>query len=587
MSRRSLWGMHRRIGAAFLLLAQIVTLSCIANAPTSIAAAPTQLAGEGFYVIGNPTLRDLYISPSGNDGNSGSSRSQPLRTIGAAWDRIPAGILSGTGYRLNLLPGTYPCEGDCINYFADRVGTYATPIILQAADGPGTVILRGGLNLANVGYLYLMDLTLSAGLEAGAAFGNNVLHIENADHLLLRRLMLRGPMGCITDACNDMQEVLKVNQSRHVYVEQSDLAGTFQTVLDFFSVQNGHLLANHIHRSGGRCAYLKGGSAYFRVAGNEFDDCREAGFQAGEGSNLAFMRSPWLHYEAYDIKVYNNVFHDIYGAGLSVTGGYNILMAFNTLYRIGLDDETGRPWSLVQLIHGWRGCVSADEFGGDAGTQARCQTLLNQGGWGTAALGWDSGGDWIPNRNVLVLNNIFYNPPGTGTHYVQFVVNGPITPPTWSKNVPGPSAADAGLSIRGNIIWNAPSEDAGLVGDNNGSGNIGCLPGHPTCNPAQLRADNAINTIKPQFRNPAGGDLHLQVGSGACASKAASVPGFGWGDAPQQPSVPAGDLSNAISRDRDGLFRAQAGPPGAYVCVSAAKRLYLPTILRAVSGLGL
>jgi hypothetical protein len=52
-----------------------------------------------------------------------------------------------------------------------------------------------------------------------------------------------------------------------------------------------------------------------------------------------------------------------------------------------LDDDAGRPWSPVQVIHGWRGCISADEFGGDAGTAARCQSLLSQGGWGTAALG--------------------------------------------------------------------------------------------------------------------------------------------------------------------------------------------------------
>ncbi len=550
--------------------------------PTATESAAPQAteapAAEGFYVIGSPVLQELYISPDGDNGNSGASRGEPLQTIGEAWSRIPGGTLSGTGYRLNLLPGTYPCEGDCINYFADRTGTYAAPIILQATDGPGTVTLVGGLNLANVGYLYLVDLTLLAGAEVGIAFGNNVLHIENGDHILLRRLTLRGPTGCISDACNDMQEVLKVNQSSAVYVEQSDLAGAYQTVLDFFSVQAGHLLANHIHRSGGRCAYLKGGSAYFRVGRNEFDDCREAGFQAGEGSNLAFMRSPWLHYEAYDIKVTNNVFHDIYGAGLSVTGGYNILLAYNTLYRIGLDDETGRPWSLVQLIHGWRGCVPADEFGGDAGTEARCQQLLNQGGWGTATLGWESGGEWIPNRNVLVLNNIFYNPPGTGTRYVQFVVNGPLAPPPWSQNLPNPSPTDAGLVIRGNIVWNAPIEDAGLVGDNNGSGNIGCQAGHPTCNPAQLQAENAINTLRPQLRNPSGGDFRLQVGSSACTAAAAAVQDFGWGDAPQQPPVPAGDLSNAVPRDRDGRFRGASGPPGAYVCVDAAKHLHLPVV---------
>jgi hypothetical protein len=57
-------------------------------------------------------------------------------------------------------------------------------------------------------------------------------------------------------------------------------------------------------------------------------------------------------------------------------------MAFNTVYRISLDDEGGRTWPLVQLIHGWRGCYSADEFNGDVGTRARCQELLTLGGWG-------------------------------------------------------------------------------------------------------------------------------------------------------------------------------------------------------------
>jgi hypothetical protein len=554
--------------------------------PALPAQAAPPAADAGFYDIGSPTLTDLYISPYGDNGNSGASRSEPLQTIGEAWSRIPEGTLSGAGYRLNLLPGTYPCEGDCFNYFGDRTGTYAAPILLQAADGPGTVTLLGGLNLNNVSYLYLVELTLQAGVEVGVAFSNNVLHIENGDHVLLRRLTLRGPMACITDACSDMQEVVKVNQSRSVYVEQCDIAGAFQTVLDFFSVQSGHLLANRIHRSGGRCAYLKGGSAYFRVDGNEFDDCREAGFQAGEGSNLPFMRRPWLHYEAYDIKVTNNVFHDIYGAGLSVTGGYNILMAYNTLYRIGLDDEYGRPWSLAQLIHGHRSCESAEEFGGDAGTQARCNDLLNEGGWGTAVLGWENGGDWIPNRNVQVVNNIFYNPSGAGTHYVHFVVNGPISPPDWTRNLPNPSNTDSGLVIRGNIIWNVPLEYAGLVGDNSGSGNIGCQPGNPTCNPAQLQAENAINTLQPQLRNPAAGDFHLQTGSMACSATAVAVPNFGWSDAPAQPAVPPGDLSNAVPWDRDGWSRGSAGPPGAYVCANLANRLYLPVVLRAAPTAG-
>ena len=55
----------------------------------------------------------------------------------------------------------------------------------------------------------------------------------------------------------------------------------------------------------------------------------------GQGTGLQFMTAPWLHYEAYGIRVVNNIVHDTEGAGLGVNGGYNVLIAWNTLYRVG------------------------------------------------------------------------------------------------------------------------------------------------------------------------------------------------------------------------------------------------------------
>jgi hypothetical protein len=517
------------------------------------------------YAIGAPTVTDIYVSPTGSDANDGANRATPLQTIGAAWGMIPTGTLSGSGYRINLLPGSYPCEGDCINFFSSRHGTYAYPILLTAADGPGTVTLLGGLNLYDVHYLYLLDLTLRAGGDVGAAFGNNVLHIELGNHILMRGLTIQGPQSCIYDTCNDMQEVLKVNQSQYVYLEGSDLSGAMQTALDYFAVQYGHVLDSRIHYSGGRCAYVKGGSAYLVFARNEFDDCREAGLQIGEGSNLAFMGSPWLHYESYDIKAVNNVIHNIYGAGLSVVGSYNVLLAYNTLYRIGLDNPAnGQTWPLAQFIHGSRGCTQADEWGGAAGTAARCQAQLDAGGWGTALL---DGGDWIPNRNVRVYNNLFYNPPGSGTHYGHLVVNGPITPPAQTENIPSPSLADDHLEFRGNLIWNQPIEPVGLLGDNNGSGNIGCQPTNATCNETQLWAENAINLLQPQLVNPAAGDFHPAAGSNLFTLAPLTIPDFTWDDAPTTPAIPAGNCDNQVTRDADGQSRAPVNLIGAYVTV--------------------
>jgi hypothetical protein len=48
---------------------------------------------------------------------------------------------------------------------------------------------------------------------------------------------------------------------------------------------------------------------------------------------LQYMVRPWLQYEAYGIRVTNNIVYNTWGAGLGVAGGYNILMAYNTVYR--------------------------------------------------------------------------------------------------------------------------------------------------------------------------------------------------------------------------------------------------------------
>jgi len=246
-----------------------------------------------------------------------------------------------------------------------------------------------------------------------------------------------------------------------------------------------------------------------------------------------------------------------------VAGSFNVLMAYNTLYNVGQEDESGRPWPLLQAIHGSRGCFAAEEYGGDAGTRTRCQQQLDQGGWGTVALGDENGGEYIPNRNVYVYNNVFYNPEG-GTRYVHFVVNGPVAPPAQARNVPNPSQTDTNLVIRGNVIWNALLEDAGIVGDNNGSGNIGCGPENPTCNQSLLLAQNRINAFRPQWIDPANGDFRPAPAGNLFAVQALPIPDFSWADAPDRPAVPAGTSSNAVPFDRDGRPRSADGPPGAY-----------------------
>ncbi len=529
------------------------------------AASSAAAVAPNLYDIGTPTLSEIFVSPSGNDLNSGNSTATPVRTLNEAWSRVPS-TTSGIGYRINLMPGSYPCEpGEpdaCFNYFESRHGSLTAPIIMRAYGGPGSVIIRGGLNLHNVHYLYLIDLTLLGGgaLPTNGA-GNDLLHLDASDYVLLRGLVVKGP-NCASDACNNLQETFKANQVQHLYVENSEFGGAWHTVVDYFAVQFGHFLNNRVHTAGQWCMYVKGGSAYLRVEGNELSACT-LGFQAGQSDNFKVMVPPYLHYEAYDVKFINNVLHDLPGTGMSVSGGYDILLAYNTLYHVATDPTTS--YGLIQLVTGQRNCSLTEDGETEAQASAICHALTGDGGWGPYAYLVTEPMESepphaIPNQNVFVYNNIAYNPTGEHTAAQHFVVDGPISSPALFLNLPGGTLhADDNLVFTGNVIWNGPSDGVAL-----GVGDVACLPmpdGNPTCNPSLITANNAINTIQPTFVNPLSCDYRLAASpSFTVARPAPSFPAW----ATFTPSVATGTLANGVGFDRRGLSRSAVNPPGAF-----------------------
>jgi hypothetical protein len=507
-----------------------------------------------FYDIGTPTLTELWVNPvTGRDTNPGTSSSAPLKTLTAAWKKIPA-MLTTTGYRVNLQPGVYPCEpaepDNCQNNFGGRTGAYAFPIILSATGGPGTTTIRGGFDLANLSYFYLMDLTLAGGgaLPTNSS-GNNLLHLASVDHILLSGVSLEGP-DCVADTCTNLQEVLKVNQAKYLYVENSNMGGAWHTTVDYFAVQYGHFINNDLHTAGQWCMYIKGGTSYLRVEANEFHNC-QLGFSAGQSANFPMMVPPWLQYEAYDIKFVNNILYDLPGVGLSAAGGYNILFAYNTLYRVGISTDIGYP--LLSVVRGERGCSATDELPNPA---PRCNTYIGQGGWGPNRP--TDNVEAIPNRSVYFYNNLFYNPAPTHTQYAHFNIVEPVPRPAgFPSTMPASITADNNLVFAGNVIWNGDAAMPLGIEDTPGA----CH--NTTCNATQLRAENAINTVAPQLANPSGGDFH-PIGSWATDITTYAIPNFIWDIA----GLPAGETSNAVPTDYEGVTRAAVDLPGAYHTVT-------------------
>jgi hypothetical protein len=497
--------------------------------PLAVEACERRLvmSGTGLlpaYDTGSPDVVDIWVDPTaGSDGRSGASRELALRTLSEAWRRIPVGTTLSQGVRINLVAGTYP-ESAVPTFWESRHGTFAAPVIIRAADGPGTARLPS-LNFFDCRHLYLVGLEVTAG-------GGDVVQIQASSHVLLKDTTIRGTGVIATYAVP--QEALKVNQSQYVYIENCDISGAWDNAIDFVAVQYGHVVGSRIHRAGDWAMYAKGGSAYLTITGNEFFDAGTGGFTAGQGTGFEFMVAPWLHYEAYDIAFTNNVIRDVEGAGFGVNGGFNILLAHNTLVNVG------RRSHVIEVVHGLRSCD---------GDTATCAANLALGGWGTATAG---GEESIPNKNVVIVNNVVFNPDGSGSQWQQFAVAAPRTPPAGS-NIPSPARSDDGLVIRGNVIWNGP------VGHDLGIAN--------TVLAADVVATNAINTVRPVFADLARGDYRLATSFTPPATVV--IPAFSWAAAPARPAVPVGRTDMSLAYDRAGAPRTGPQAPGAFAAAGS------------------
>lgn len=503
------------------------------GADVTPAATGTPFVGPEVarYEIGSPKLTDLWLDPvNGDDTRDGTSQAGALKTLTAAWDKIPKGQTLTQGYRLRILPGKLPAESLPV-YWESRYGSAAAPILIQAEGGPGTVTLQGYVNVYDVQYLYFDGLDIIP-QPAGDAF-----HCEKCSHVLIRHATING------GSKREAQEALKVNQSQYFYIEDSDISGADDNAIDFVAVQYAHVFTSRIHDANDWCAYAKGGSAYVRYEGNEIFNCGTGGFTAGQGTGLQFMVAPWYHYEAYGVQVVNNIIHDTQGAGLGVNGGYNIMMAYNTLYKVGSRSH------LIEVVYGQRSC---DGQPGDEGRE-RCQQYLDAGAWGTTVVDNGTNAVFIPNRNVYIYNNIIYNPAGSASGSQYFAIYGPADNPD-SSNIAS-VVTDDNLQIRGNVIWNGGANlPLGIEGPG-----LGCQPENTTCNGIQLGSENAIDIVEPQFVDAPGGDFHLR-GNWADVLTPLSMPDFIWDDH----SVPVGTTVNTVTLDRDGKSRSPANAPGAY-----------------------
>jgi hypothetical protein len=518
-------------------LLQILFLLPFCSLILSSLQANAQSLEDPFFDIGTPNVTDYYVDPStGNDNNNGTEINKPKRTVTDIWNSIPENSSLTKGYRINLLPGTYTSD-HLPNYWENKTGTSTAPLILQSASGYGTVYFTRDINMAGTSYFYLLGVDIKNITNSG--YGD-AFHCERCNHILLRGNSFNGAPNGRTASGDIAHETVKFNQSQYVYIENNNIQGADDNGIDWVSVQYGHIRANRIHDTNGWCMYVKGGSSYILVESNIAYSCGEGGITAGQGTGFEFMESPWLRFEANYVKIVNNIIHDIEGAAIGVNGGYGILVAHNTAYKIGTRSH------LLEVVFGERSCD---------GDTALCTVKRNQGGWGPVATGSENSQP-IGNQDVIILNNILYNPAGTVSGSQHFAIYGPRTPSVGS--IPSPQKTDTGLIIKGNLIWNGSNSMPLGIEDSD----QGCQAGNPTCSLNQLTSENTINTSEPDFLDPASEDFRPTSAGIISGIISATIPNIPAIDSTLNP-IDEGNTNDTMVREFSGT-NVTSRPPGAF-----------------------
>lgn len=508
----------------------------------STAAFTSRVRAEGDYDMGQPKVKEIWVDPAhGSDVNDGSTRALALRTMNLAMAYVQN--FTSTGYRLMLTPGVYSADSSQSSFLSYHA-TAKYPLILQAADGPGTVTLPF-ISISDCQYFYLIGITIASsnGADAFSAAG--------CDHVLLRNCTLDG-----FDAVNIVvaQNTATLSGSNYCYMEDCTLKHSSQLLLSMSGIHYGHVFRTIMDSTAGSGVNITSGSAYLSVERNTITNVVANGILLGGVTQLDVdFATPWLHYDVYDVRVDNNVIANCGAEAFVASGCYDVLIAYNTFYRCG----TSAPTLFIAGL-GRRTCASSDK--------STCSALIAAGAWGTLhSYTTDDDAAWIPNKHLLIYNNLLYNPTGAQTLFGELSVWGPRKALAHAT-CPKPATADDDIQIKGNYIFNGVlSKPLGL------SDTSGCQDTNKSCTAATILLENSINQHEPDLAAAAGGNYHPAVGSSLFSATLYPIPDFTWNDLPGTPAEPQGELSNAITVDREGTARSASGAnaPGAFVTANA------------------
>jgi hypothetical protein len=441
-----------------------LVLAILALLGVGVAVAPRRAASPARVI--SPV--SLYVDAAHGHDYWPGTRARPLRTVTAAWNRIPAAQPLRRPYTIVLMPGRWSAT-QTPNYWELRFGTAAAPIVIRAAHS-GTATLPA-VNMFKTSWLTVEGVRFADQFD--------LFHCEQCRHIVLEHSRFDGSEALL--------DTVKFNQSTWIYLRGDVIHGASENPLQFVAVQHGAVTGSDIYGGGDWCAYFKGGSADLVIEADRVHDCVTGGLLAGQGTGLQFMVAPFDHYEADGVVMAENWIWRIDGAGLGVNGGADVALLDNRLW------DTGRASHTVEVDYGLRTC---DGQPGDPG-RGLCARYLKRGAWGTTRVDNGSNQVRIPDRNVVVAGNVIANPRRQGDELID--LPGPFGGRWQAGSGLGTVRTDTGLQIYGNLFAVGRSLPSGIAGCRA----LGCR---------SFRVRNTVTGPSDPFAHPARGDLRLRRG---------------------------------------------------------------------------
>lgn len=266
-------------------------------------------------------LRDLHVSPAGDDSTGDGSPAAPFLTLQrAAEEAIP-------GSRILLAAGLHSPFGTV----AGLSGEPGLPVAITGEagaciDGSGSEGIVSGIHLSAPRHVVIENIRIQNTFPHGLSIDDGGTNTSPAGPILLRGLVF----SCIGRGLNN--DCLKLSGVARFQVLGCEFSGCDRgEAIDMVGCHHGLIAGNTFRDMPGTGVQTKGGSSDITIHGNRFMNIASRSLNLGGHTGAPYFRPLDADHEAARIKVLSNIIHSSGDAAIAFVGCFDCLAAHNTI----------------------------------------------------------------------------------------------------------------------------------------------------------------------------------------------------------------------------------------------------------------